>query len=842
MTSLETLLAAGPAPAGGGGLPHWLLDLLSIDTERLQGGTEHVRFARFPEGGMGLVALLLVAAGFVVVFWLYHQEGQLPRVRKIALATLRCLLLAATAAIIFYPVLEVDRAQELRASTIVLIDESLSQGIKDRYQGDLPRREALARALGIASEEVASLSRADLAGRALARNEHRVLTELARKNHLKAYAFSSLPLRPLLAEGASTPAADGPDAARGAAGGPPPAAPIRLEEIEPRGTITDIAGALRTAVEAEAGGKAAAIVLLTDGRVTAGEDLKSAAAFLKEKGIPVHAVGIGDPTPTRNFRVTTVLASERVFKGDPVAVDVRIDQRGFDGETARVELLDVFEAPGDAPGAPTVVEAKDVTFATGRAEASASFRFEPKGIGRHRLTARIEPRPEEAFADDNERTATVEVAEEASKVLLIAGGPSYEYRFLKNLLRRDSRIHVAAWLMSADPDFPQEGDESLKRLPDTPKDLFQYDVIILMDVDPQGFAPGFLHLVEEFVGKERGGLIYSAGSLFSPAFFESPESEPIRAMLPVLIDAAEAKDEAGRAKFYDKEWPLEPTPSAQDHAATRLSSQIDRNREIWAEIAGIYWSFPVRKAKAGATVLFVHPDPSLARDGAPRPIAAAQLYEGGRVIWCGLDSTWRWRSTAEEVYDRFWIQTIRFLTESRLLGGRRRLVDTDQETYDLGEAMRISALLKDEAFRPVDAEEAIVMVEGPEGTPTEVRLQKDEAFPGWFRGMFVPRAVGSYRIRLESDAAKTVAVAPPALEFEEPRLDEPALQELGSLTGGSYSPLAEIDAVPDRIEDKRQTIVTTDEPIPLWDNWLSMCVLAGLLAVEWILRKWNRLL
>jgi hypothetical protein len=123
-----------------------------------------------------------------------------------------------------------------------------------------------------------------------------------------------------------------------------------------------------------------------------------------------------------------------------------------------------------------------------------------------------------------------------------------------------------------------------------------------------------------------------------------------------------------------------------------------------------------------------------------------------------------------------------------------------------------------------------------------VRLQKDPALAGWFRGMFVPRAVGSHRIRIEADAAKTVAVAPPALEFEEPRLDEAALQELASLTGGSYSPLAAIDSVPDRIEDRRQTIVTTDEPIPLWDNWLSMCLLAGLLAAEWILRKWNRLL
>src|SRR6185436_1393360 len=119
-----------------------------------------------------------------------------------------------------------------------------------------------------------------------------------------------------------------------------------------------------------------------------------------------------------------------------------------------------------------------------------------------------------------ERSIVVEVVKEASKVLLIAGGPSYEYRFLKNLLRRDSRIFLAAWLMSADPDYPQEGKVSLKKLPSTPKELFEYDVVILMDPDPQGFPEGFPKLLEEFVGKRRGGLVYSAGEKYASSFFD----------------------------------------------------------------------------------------------------------------------------------------------------------------------------------------------------------------------------------------------------------------------------------------------------------------------------------
>jgi hypothetical protein len=483
-----------------------------------------------------------------------------------------------------------------------------------------------------------------------------------------------------------------------------------------------------------------------------------------------------------------------------------------------------------------------VKFAPGRADARAGFRFQPQGAGKHRLTVRIDPRPEETFSNDNERTIGVEVVQEASKVLMIAGGPCYEYRFLKNLLKRDARVQLAGWLMSADADYPQEGDVSLKKLPATPKELFEYDVVILMDVDPTGLPPGFCELLEEFVGKHRGGLLYAAGDKYSSSFVDSTATLPIRNMLPVVIDAGVVRDELERGKYYEREWPLVPTPAALEHAATRLASQIDRNRDRWAEVAGFYWSFPIRKAKPGATALFVHPDPSLERDGEPRVLFATQFYEGGRTAWCGLDSTWRWRATAEEVYDKFWIQTIRYLTEGRLSGDHRRLIEVDSDTHDLGDTVRVSVLLQDENYRPVDTEETTVSIQAPDGSTSELKLPRDPLSPGWFRGSFVPRTMGSHTLRLSDGLARSVRVEPPALEFESPRLDEDALRELATLTQGSYVRIHEAAVVPDRIPDRRQTIVVTDEPIPLWDNWLSLSILTLLLAAEWILRKVNRLL
>jgi len=637
---------------------------------------------------------------------------------------------------------------------------------------------------------------------------------------------------------------DAADETRAPAPRPAPAdtgLPSSRVAIEPRGPSTDLAGALRSAVEQQGGARIASIVVVSDGRLTAGSGLSGVASFLRERKVPVHTIGVGDPTPPRNLRVVTMLSSERVFTGDPVAVDVSVARTGYAEETIEVELLDEFAPDGTNFDTARVVVSTPVDFEDGRGEGVARFKVDLDGVGRHRLTARIALRTEEAFDDDNERSTEVQVIEEASRVLLIAGTPNWEYRFLQNLLRRDRRVTISAWLESADADFPQEGNVRLQELPKEARELFEYDVVILIDVDPDGLPGGYAAMLERFVGEQNGGLVYIAGEQFSVRFFRSLEMKPLVDLLPVVADLTRADDDRGET-FSVEEWPLVPTRLASAHSATRLSSRPDRNRERWEELPGIYWSFPVRKAKAGANVLFEHSDPSRRTVDGAEPVLAWQYYAGGRVIWSGSDESWRWRATTEEVYDQFWMQTVRYLTEGRLAGGKRRLLQLDRDEYELGDIVRVSALVQDENFRPSTDEFQLAIASSPDGEENELRLERDDSAPGWFRGLFVPRRIGDYGLRLGDGTQARVRVAAPAIEFQEPLLDESSLRELAEGTGGSYSRFWEAPEVPDRIPDRRQTVITTDEPLPLWDNWFVLSILAGLLAIEWILRKLVRLL
>ena len=832
-------------------LPAWFLRWLSVDVESLEGGSAAVRFARFPEGEWGLLSLLAVGAIIALFVYLYTKEGAISMVRKLFLASFRALVVVVVAAIVFFPVLEVNRARDLRATTIVMIDDSLSMGLADRFLGKPDYLSSTATALEIDPAAVRDATRAELVNRAVGSRDSALLKALRENNLLQVYTFSDQLRAVTATKSESEPDRSGSASPSGAAASPSstdavgpavlpvPLPPVPNVSVTPRGGRTDLASALRGAIEQQAGTRIAAVVIVTDGRLTAGEGVAGVGEFLREKGIPVHAVGVGDPTPPKNFRVTAVLASERVFAGDPISAEVRVQQKGYEGETVRVTLVDAFAREAGAEVETRELGAVEVTFGDEQTEGSAHFKVELEGLGLHRLTARIEAREEEAFEDDNERTVDVEVVEEASRVLLIAGGPTWEYRFLKNLLRRDRRVTLSAWLISADPDYPQEGNLSLEKLPLEAKELYEYDVVMLLDVDPAGLPPGYAPLLADFVGKHRGGLLFVAGEKYSSAFFLSEAMRPVVEMLPVSPDPTRLRSTAA---FHTRIYPLVPTRVASSHAATKLSSQPDRNRMRWNELSGAYWSFPVRKVKPGATVLLRHADPQRQVEGESNPVFAWQHYEGGRVMFLGVDETWRWRSTTADIYDQFWIQSVRYLTESRLLGGRRQLLQTEGDSFDLGDVIRLSGLFLDENYSPVEGESQMLTVEDPEGNQSELRLDRDETSPGWFRGLFVPPGLGEYIVRLPDGSETRLRVEPPDLEFQEPRLDESTLRTLADRTDGSYSRLWEMSTIPAKIPDRRQTVVTADEPIPLWDNWFSMYLLAGLITLEWILRKLHRLL
>ena len=276
-----------------------------------------------------------------------------------------------------------------------------------------------------------------------------------------------------------------------------------------------------------------------------------------------------------------------------------------------------------------------------------------------------------------------------------------------------------------------------------------------------------------------------------------------------------------------------------------------------------YWFFPVLKAKPGATVLAVHEDPGeVVEPYGPRPMIAVQRYGGGNVLFAAADESHRWRDVAEPIFDRFWVQTVRFLLEGRHSGKRRRFrIFLDREIAGLGDAVQITAQVYTESFAPFEAGSVEVKVRhvsaDTEGEAEDeiVQLAAIPGKEGHFSGSFAPPALGDYELRpvgdqYKSDDPKAVDapsasfnVVLPDREMGNVKADRTLMRNLASRTRGMSVELPSVAKIgdPQLIPPASERIVTQGRPVPLWDTWTTIVVILSLLCAEWILRKKYRM-
>jgi hypothetical protein len=810
-----------------------------------------LEFAAVPEGWLalgGLVALALMCWGVV---WMYRREGRRgasPRVRAV-LAALRCLVLLTCAVVALQPIIATYLTRWIDSYTVVLVDDSASMDLRDAPDPDAPGP-----AVG------APQRRLDLVDKVLSGDDQRFLRGLVANNRTSVYTFSDAPkldytLRAVAERGAAS----------SETGGLAEVSAARTQ-FAGTGPASDVSRAIHRSVEGLGGAPLAAIVVLSDGAFNAGDPVDAAARYARERNLPIYAVGFGDPSPPRSIRITELLAPTSAFKDDPYAITVNLTAQGLAGETRNIELYERAPtgAGGDAP-----VASKSVTIAADGSLPPLTFERRQEVTGRWVYGAKVATQPGDSAPLDQLQQAAVNVIDNKTRVLLVSGGPSWDYRFLARLLERDPSFDVSCWLQSADDTAVRDGDIVIDHLPATPEELFRYDAVILMDVDPREIDSRWSELVSKLVSEHGGGVLYTAARMFTPAFMRDPAAVPIVQMLPVSIDP-EADLILNQIGHYQQQPAAIEIPSgAFGHPILRQGDDPAAGKLAWSKLGKVYWHYPVLRAKPVANTLMMHGDPRMRNSHGAHVLLATHYVGAGRAAFMGFDGTWRWRQYGAEFHDRFWIQMLRYLIEGKMLGGHNRgVLLTESDSYPAGEAVAVSARLYDERFEPETRDTVTatyrVAAASPsqgegwgEGQSREFILQRVPDRPGWYEGRFVPDRAGLYDISLvlhDSHApandldggitlTRQVQVVRSNLEMANPRMNREALVTLAEQSaGGRYFNPEDAAQIPDLIPDRHESTTVKGAPTLLWDRWWTLALLAGLLSLEWTVRKLARLL
>ncbi len=656
-------------------------------------------------------------------------------------------------------------------------------------------------------------------------------------------------------------------------------------ELTAEGKGSAMATALGTLARRFRGRPLAGVLLFTDGNATdlLGEAAGGDPADWSDMP-PIYPVPIGEDSPAKDVSIGQVAVSQTNFEQAPVTIRAEITATGYEGEQLVVELLDetgeqlqrLSLQVGD-DGQPRV----------------ARFRLRPKrsGVSFYRVRAAVESELDqfdtpseslEATLANNQKLAAVDRPGGPYRVLYVSGRPNWEFKFLRRAAEADDEVELVGLIRIArrepkftflgrggDPTnplfkgFTDKDDELTEQydepvlirvgtrdevelrdgFPKTADVLFQYDAVILDDVEAAFFTQDQMLLLQKFVSRRGGGLLMLGGA----ESFRQGEYRhtPIGELLPIYLDRQPptSPDRRGDA---NGSYRLNLTREGwlQPWVRLRETEQAETERlESMPAFATLNRSGGI---KPGATVLASVTDESAEQ----RPALVAQRFGKGRAAALLIGDLWRWqlhrKAEGSDDLAMAWRQTLRWLVAEvpqRIELGVGRLHGSP------GSPVELRVRVSDPEFQPMDNAAVELTLSTPGGKTLKLTAEADDDRPGTYVARYVPREPGAYRAKVLVSAPDGSVVGereagwtaePAADEFRRLTPDLALLERIAEETGGE---VVAADRLGQFVADlpNRKIPITEAWVYPLWHDPMVFLLAIAALTAEWGLRRWKGL-
>lgn len=647
------------------------------------------------------------------------------------------------------------------------------------------------------------------------------------------------------------------------------------------GHASSLSTTLQTLKDRFRGRPLAGVMLITDGNAT---DLLDGQLDTTDLP-PIYPVVIGDGAGLNDIRIDQVSVSQTSFEDAPVNIRVDTSASGYAGQNLVAEVVD--------ESGKTVKSLRQTAPADESTPATFRFQIKPEKRGITFYKVRVAAAEEvaqfknpdetkEATIANNERIVKVDRGTRPHRILYVSGRPNWEFKFLRRAIEGDEQVDLVGLLRIAkkEPKFDFRGRDSensnplfrgfkgqadeetesydqpvLIRLntkddaelrdgfPKDERDLFEFDAVIIDDLEAEFFTGDQQAVLDKFVSRRGGGLLMLGGqeSFRDGGYLRTPVGK----MLPVYLDR-------GSVGEVDMEYSMDLTREGFLQPWVRLRKTEDTEKERIAEMPPFKTVNRISAIKPGATVMASVTDSNANQ----LPALIVQRFGRGRVGALTIGDFWRWRlrdtnvkpaADPGQILDRSdqskaWRQMLRWL-----------VADVPQE-IDVSAvaqpdvsptAVLIKVKVRDPEFLPLDNATVKVTVQSPDGEPLELEADPSSEEAGVYETTYVARASGAFRASVEvlDDDAQLVGKSETGWtsdtardEFARTAPNRILMAELAKQTGGEV-----ID--PDSVADFVEGLAARDVPVkeewtyPLWHTpWVFMLALLCFIG-EWGLRR-----
>jgi hypothetical protein len=721
-------------------------------------------------------ALPLVAGAALMIAWMAYRHTALHPPVRAALIALRFITLLLLIVFLMRPVARSTEDDARDAVVAILVDTSRSMSIQDAG-GD--RRIDRAREL-VATELLPALS-------------PRFQTEL--------FAYG-----------------DG-------------LAPVEVPALSAGGRRSDLAGALTGIRDRLRGRAVAGIVLVSDGG-----DTSDAAERVAADGPPLYPVAVGSATAGRDREVLSVTAAEAVLDDSRVELAATAVAHGHGTAPIVMRLME--------NGRP--VEVRQAAPADEGVPVRATFRVTPPRGAPTIYTIEIPSAAGDLVPENNTRSVFVQPPSRARRVLLVEGAPGFEHSFLKRALTADTGLEVDSVVrkgrneQGADTYYVQAARSRSSALaagyPQKPEELFQYDALVLANVEGTQLARSQLEATRDFVGRRGGGLlVLGAHSFLRRGLIDTALEE----VLPLeLAGRGRGVVPIAAARGMNR---VALTPAGELHPVMQLGAAADDTRKRWEATPALASTIPLGDPRPGASVLAV----TTGAGGVLSSLVAVQRYGDGRSMIFAGEAAWRWRMmlpASDRSYDTFWRQAVRWLA----VAAPDPLTIATPAGASTGDAVALRMTARSSTFEPLADVTVDVRMTTPDGRLQQVRAAGDSApdSAGRYIAQFRPEQPGVHRLVAEArrgtqpvaTASTSFLVGGADVEMTDPRLNERLLQQLAAVSHGQLVDAGKVAALVDALRagvPAAALAVRRD----LWNSGWSFAAILLLLGAEWLLRR-----
>jgi uncharacterized membrane protein len=475
---------------------------------------------------------------------------------------------------------------------------------------------------------------------------------------------------------------------------------------------------------------------------------------------------------------------------------------------------------------------------------------------------------------NNERTVLVDRARGPYRVLYVSGRPNWEFKFLRRAMLADDEVDLTGLIRIAREEpkytfrshrnettnplfrgFGNERDEEAERydepvlirigtrdanelqdgFPKTAEELFQYQAIILDDIEAGFFTEEQKSLIHDFVTERGGGFLMLGGQ---ESFLEGKYARtPIGELLPVYVDRAVPKP-------ADTGWQLSLTREGWLQPWVRIESTEAEEERRLQEMPPFATINAVDSIKPGASVLATLQN----AEGDRLNALVAQRMGRGRAAALMIGDFWKWHLRSPAGNDdmlKSWRQMLRWL-----VADVPRRVDVQiNNLQDANLSVQLDVSVLNEAFQPLDNAAVQVTIRRPEGTEVKLNAVPLDDAAGRFGVTYVPRQAGPYLVEIEAKGSDGALIGtrrsgwvsePASTEFQNLIPNRALLEQIANDTQGELVELNQLDRLVGRLPTRSAPVMET-KLNPWWHNsWIFLLAL-GLLVSEWGLRRWKGL-